>query len=115
MNAHTELLEKLSEFWPEGMSEEARLKKSLRNYRKGKGLSLTFDVFKYLDDNEKYEFVKLERPRILNSKDLILFDKWSETPYYVGLSHVYISDTSQSFTLAFIKTFDEFIDYLKSM
>lgn len=110
---HAFLIEKLKDAFPDATSDRELLKLALRNYRKDKGMSLTFEAFKYLESNDIYSFEKLSRPNYLNSRELVLFDTLSTTPYYIGINFIYISDELHSFTLNMVDNFDDFLNYLK--
>lgn len=111
--AHDLLFEKVRFHY--GISDKkAVLKMALTNYRAGKGMSLQFEAFKYLADGNFYTFECFERPRDLCSRELVLFDKFSTSPYYVGKTHIYISDITHQFSFAMVNSFSEFILFLKN-
>lgn len=112
--AHDLLYEKIKFHFPDLRTKRDVLKKALKNYRMEKGLSLEFESFKYLADNNFYDFHKFARPRDLNSRELVLFDKLSTSPYYVGKQDIYISDVVHQFTFGVVESFEDFILYLLS-
>lgn len=112
--AHKLLYEKIKFHYPDLRTEREVLRKALKNYRVGKGMSLNFEAFKYLDDNKFYDFLSYPKPQFLESKELIWFDKVSPSPYYVGKKEIYISDPVHQFTFEMVESFDDFILFLKA-
>lgn len=112
--AHDLLYEKIKFHYPDQRSKREVLRNALKNYRVGKGMSLSFEAFKYLDDNNFYTFLAYPRPRIVESKELIWFDRISPSPYYVGKTEIYISDPVHQFTFEMVESFEDFILFLKA-
>ena len=114
MNAtHAFLVEQLKDVFPEAKTDRDILKCALRNYRKDKGMSLTFEAFRYLDSNKIYSFEQISRPDYLNSREIVLFDTLSTTPFYIGKNHIYITDELHVFTFTMVDNFEDFVKYLK--
>lgn len=115
MNAlHTELYENLKTLYPEILKPDEILHKSLKNYRKDKGYSLTYQAFKYLDDHKLYDFSKHDLESLdLQSRDLVLLEKNSTSLYYIGKKDIYISDVTHQVTISIIglKKFLEALRY----
>lgn len=110
--AHDLLFEKVR-FHYDSSDQRVVLRQALKNFRQDKGMSLEFEAFKYLADGNFYDFECFPRPRDLNSRELVLFDKLSTSPYYVGKTDIYISDITHQFTFGMVTTFAEMIAYLK--
>lgn len=111
---HAFLIEKLKDAFPDAKTDRDILRSALRNFRKDKGMSLTFEAFQYLDNAKIYIFEQIPRPNYLNSRETVLLDKYSDTPYYIGKTHIYITDDMQIFAFNMADTFEKFMEYMNA-
>lgn len=112
--AHNLLADQLLPLVPEADNAVKVLRKCVRNYRAGKGMSLSREAFLYLDKKKYYTFHKFPIKSQAQSKHLVWLDKCSVTPYYIGRQYIYISDPLQQFTYSLVEDFEGFIEYLKN-
>lgn len=111
---HAFLIDKLKDAFPDASTDRELLLLALRNYRKDKGMSLTFEAFQYLDNSKTYIFEQIPRPSYLNSRETVLLDKYSDSPYYIGKNFIYITDDMQIFAFQMADTFEQFMAYMKA-
>lgn len=112
---HDFIYENTKELWPElGENRRAVLQKALKNFRGDKGMSLSYDAFNHLNDNKIYDFMKFNKPKFLQSRELMWFDKKSTSPYYIQGKYIYLSDEVHSFTFELIQNIDDFVAFLKN-
>lgn len=112
---YLELAKYLAPAYDEDLTPEKVVRKSLKNYRQGKGMSLTTDAYQFLKNKPHYSFMKFEMKADLDSRQLVWLDKHSETPYYIGRTYIYLSDPMHQFNFSMGETLDDFIDYLKNI
>ena len=108
---HKELIDKMKGLY-QFNDDLTILKKSLVNYRHGKGLRLSDAAFRYLNSEGLYEFEKFENPLGLFDPSFTMLDVYSESPFYVDHNFIWVSDSINSFSM---RLSDDVKSYLNSL
>ncbi len=109
MHTHVFIYENTKTLWPSCSIREV-LRKAISNYRMGKGMRLSTEAFLHLKNNNLLEFESFKFNKNLQSRELILFDRCSEFPYYIKNRTIWLSDESHALTMGLV---DEFADFLR--
>ncbi len=109
------LAEQLSPMFDGELTPEQTVRRGLKNYRAGKGMSLTTEAYKYLENKPYYTFMKFEMNSNVDSRLLVWLDNHSTTPYYVGRTYVYLTDPLHQFSYAMGESLEDFVEYLKNI
>lgn len=91
------------------------LKKSLINYRQGKGLRLSDLAFRYLKSENLYEFQSFANELGLYDMSFTMLDTYSDSPFYVDHNFIYVSDQTHAFSLSLTDSIKNYLDSLRKL
>lgn len=112
-DAHALIYEYFKDIYDE-YDRDCVLKQCFTNYRYNTGLKLSLDCFNICKKNKIFNFTKITRPKIFDSRHMVVLDISSKTPYYFNTRSIYISDEDLIFQLTMNgDNFDLLIEYFK--